>query len=106
MGAAGVGRGYGAEEAGAGGRRISGRTSFQKFSYAVSSAPRIAFHDFRPPTGHEDEGEELYHRTLEEKPGFRWAEGSWIYLDLVKGRPDRARRRADRMVDRESAVRR
>lgn len=51
--------------------------------------------------GHDDEGEELYHRTLKEQPGFRWAEGSWIYFDLVKGRPDRARQRADRMVDRE-----
>lgn len=51
--------------------------------------------------GHDDAGEELYHRTLESRPGFRWAEGSWIYWDLVKGRPDRARRRADRMVKRE-----
>lgn len=51
--------------------------------------------------GHDDAGEEFYRRALEEQPGFRWAEGSWIYFDLVKGRPDRARRRADRMVDRE-----
>lgn len=51
--------------------------------------------------GHDEEGDELYHRTLGEQPGFRWAEGSWIYFDLVKGRPDRARRRAHRMVDRE-----
>lgn len=51
--------------------------------------------------GHDDQGQELYARTLEERPDYRWAEGSWIYFDLVKGRPDRARRRADRMVDRE-----
>lgn len=51
--------------------------------------------------GHDDEGQELYARTLEERPDYRWTEGSWIYFDLLKGRPDRARRRADRMVDRE-----
>lgn len=51
--------------------------------------------------GQDDEGEELYDRTLKEQPGFRWAEGSWIYFDLVNGRSDRARQRADRMVDRE-----
>lgn len=51
--------------------------------------------------GEEDEGEELYARAVEERPDFRWAKGSWSYFDFVKGRRDRARERADRMVESE-----
>lgn len=51
--------------------------------------------------GHDDEGEEHYRRTLEERPDFRWAQGSWIYFDFVKGRLDRAQHRADRMLETE-----
>lgn len=51
--------------------------------------------------GHDEEGEEHYRSTVEARPDFRWAQGSWIYFDLVKGRYDRARQRADRMLSTE-----
>lgn len=51
--------------------------------------------------GQDEEGEEAYSRALERKPDFRWAQGSWNYFDVTKGRRRRARERADRMLERE-----
>ena len=51
--------------------------------------------------GHTHEGDELYQRTLEAVPGFRWAEGSRLYWDLVRGRLDRVRRGAEQILARE-----
>lgn len=51
--------------------------------------------------GEDDEGRQMYARSLAEAPEMRFAEGSRVYWDFVRERRDRSLRRAQRLAEKD-----